>query len=92
MSSESVYQKIKESMTSSKESGEKIFRGKLQKDQFKITPYYFLFYNGYLPVLIGEINRNGLGSKILITIRPDLIQIISFMLIFHFSLQALHFN
>ena len=92
MSSESVYQKIKESMTSSKEIGEKIFRGKLQKDQFKITPYYFLFYNGYLPVLIGEINRNGLGSKILITIRPDLIQVSSFMLIFLFFLAGFAFQ
>ena len=66
---------IEDSIKSSKNSSEKIFRGKVYEDHFKITPWYFFFYNGYLPVLQGKITPDINGSIVKVTIRPDLIQI-----------------
>ena len=76
---DAAYKVIEDSMTPSANSGNKIFRGKLHENHFKITPWYFLFYNGYLPVLKGEIIPDINGSRVRVTIRPDLIQIGSLM-------------
>ena len=81
MTPKAVYQEIQKSMTPSNEMGERIFRGKLEEDYFKITPWFILFYNGYLPVLKGKIVQKQNGSQILITIRPDLIQVSALILI-----------
>jgi hypothetical protein len=77
---DAVCKVIEDSMKSSKSSKEKIFRGKVYEDHFRIAPWFFFFYNGYLPVLKGKITPVINGSIVTVTIRPDLIQIVGLIL------------
>ena len=77
MDTKSIHNELKESMTPQERFGERVFRGKLSENHFKITPWFILFYNGYMPVLQGKISPHETGSLIKISIRPDFIQISS---------------
>lgn len=89
---EVVRKVIEDSMKPSGQSKTKVFRGKVHENRFKITPWHFLFYNAYLPVLSGEFSSETNGALVKVTIRPDLIQIGSLMFFFVMLLVGLFYE